>query len=398
MPNSQGALPYQMIRDMMSAGYIVDGSEANLQPSSIDLQVTEEVYRMRGSYLPRPEEQIEDLIKKGSLYRASLDYPLDRGGIYLIRLREQLALPKTIHASVSNKSSAGRIDLRTRLLADGVARYDTVPTGYKGPLWLEIAPKSFPVRLHAGDAVNQMRFFSGNGKLNALEHQFAYDKYKLLRDAEGRPLPSIPERVGGGLTMTIDLCGNGPGTIIGWRSLPGSSKVLDTNAFDHDPLDFFEPIFATHKNEITLSPGVFYILNTKERIVVPPQFAMEMVNYDPSMGEFRSHFAGFFDPGWGWREPAEEQGTVAVLEVEAYGHECVIRDEQPICLMRYERMLAPPEKLYGRDLGSNYHSQSGPRLAKWFKINEATKRKSSSEPDFLPRIERPWQSWDDEAS
>ncbi|OGL74404.1 hypothetical protein A3E39_00950 [Candidatus Uhrbacteria bacterium RIFCSPHIGHO2_12_FULL_60_25] len=375
MANRPGALPYQMMKDMLQAGYVEGATDDAIQPSSLDLTITDEVYRMRGSYLPRPGEPIRDIIARGALYTANLDLPLERGGIYLIKLKETLKLPKSIHASVSNKSSSGRIDLRARLVADGLPRFDNIPAGYAGSLWIELVPKSFPVRLHADDRVNQIRFFSGEAKLNALDHQFAYDKHRLLRDRRGRPIASNENIVQDGVTMTIDLVGeDGPagtagwtGDVIGWRSHPGAWNVLDTAKYDHDPREFFEPIYQPRNGELTLTPGTFYILATKERIVVPPHLAAEMANYDPSKGEFRAHFAGFFDPGFGWHEEDKERGNIVVLEVEAFGHESVLRDGQPICLMAYERMLATPEKIYGQDLKSNYARQTGPRLSKWFK-------------------------------
>ena len=404
MPDKQGALPYQMMAEMIKAGYIQSAKPEHLQPSSLDLAITDEIYRLRGSYLPRPGEPIRDVIERGSLYKASLDYPLERGGIYLIRLQETLKLPKTIHASVSNKSSSGRIDLRTRLIIDGISRYDAVPAGYQGTLWLEVTPRSFPVKLYPGDRVNQIRFFYGNPKLNALEHQFLYDQYHLLRTAQGRAVMPTDDVLSEGLTMTIDLEGDPSGAPIGWRSHPGAWNVLDTRKFDHEPSDFFEPILKPRNGELTLTPGTFYILNTKEKIIVPPDFALQMAGYDPSKGEFRSHFAGFFDPGWGWHEDDSKRGTSAVLEVEAFGHESVIRDGQPICLMVYERMIAAPEKLYGADVKSNYHMQTGARLAKWFKspdgsVNPLAPKESATpvygpEPRDLPKAAPAWDNFD----
>ncbi|MEO5928105.1 MAG: 2'-deoxycytidine 5'-triphosphate deaminase [Patescibacteria group bacterium] len=363
MVNRPGAIPFQLVREMMASGYIRDADPNAIQPSSLDLTVTNEVYRLRGSYLPRPGERVEDIAKHASLYKTNLDLPLEIGGVYLVRLQESLELPLSIRASSSNKSSSGRIDLRSRLLADGVARYDSIPAGYIGSLWLEIVPMSFPVKLYPGDRVNQIRFFHGEPRLSSLEHRMMYDRYRLLRDRVGETIRPTDEVVRDGITMTIDLASDG---IVGWWAKRGATSILDTHKFDHDPHEFFEPIVKPKNGELTLRPETFYILVTKEKIIVPPTLAAEMANYDPSKGEFRSHFAGFFDPGWGWSDREEDRGTAAVLEVEAYGHEIILRDGQPICLMVYERLLAPPEKAYGQELKSNYTGQSGPRLAKWF--------------------------------
>ncbi|MFA5935898.1 MAG: 2'-deoxycytidine 5'-triphosphate deaminase [Patescibacteria group bacterium] len=363
MVNRPGAIPYQLIREMMASGYICEADPTAIQPSSLDLTLTDEVYRLRGSYLPRPGERVEDIATRAALYKTNLDLPLEIGGIYLIRLKETLELPPGIRATSSNKSSSGRIDLRSRILADGVARYDSIPAGYIGSLWLEVVPKSFPVKLYPGDRVNQIRFFHGEARFSSLEHRMIYDRYRLLRGRDGEAIPPSDEVVRDGITMTVDLSSEG---VIGWWAKRGATNILDTHRFDHDPHEFFEPIPRPKNGELTLRPGTFYILVTKEKILVPPTIAAEMANYDPSKGEFRSHFAGFFDPGWGWSERDEERGTAAVLEVEAYGHEIILRDGQPICLMVCERLLAPPEKVYGQDLKSNYSGQTGPRLAKWF--------------------------------
>jgi dCTP deaminase len=364
MPDRQGAIPFQLIREMMQSGYIRDAKPEHIQPASLDLSVTADIYRMRGSYLPRKGERIEDIVKRGSLFPHPADRPLEQNGIYLIRLGESLALPPGVHATSSNKSSSGRINLRGRLLADGVPRFDDIPAGYAGTLWIEVSPKSFPVLLHPGDRINQIRFFHGDARLSAFEHRLAYDRFGLLRDAVGRRLPADDDRLGSGVTMTVDLTTH---DIIGWKAKTTPWAVLDTAKFDHDPQEFFEPVPRPKSGELVLRPEAFYILATKERILTPPTYATEMAAYDASKGEFRSHFAGFFDPGWGWRDRDEDRGTIAVLEVEAYSHDFVLRDGQPICLMVYERMLTAPEKLYGADLSSHYAVQSGPRLAKWFK-------------------------------
>ncbi len=365
MPASQGALPYQTIRELMVSGAVRGVTqEAAVQPASLDLSLTDEIYRVRGSYLPRKGESVGDILKRGLLFKHNAEQPLEHNGIYLIKLAESLTLPADIHAATSNKSSSGRINLRARLIADGVPRFDDIPAGYSGSLWLEVSPKSFPVRVHAGDRINQMRFYRGDARLSPTEHNAIFNQYRLLRTLDGKDIANNEDYVGRGITMTVDLHSQ---ERIGWRAKTAPEAVLDTAKFDHDPAAFFEDISRPENEELVLHPGDFYILSTRERIITPPEFSTEMVSYDASKGEFRSHFAGFFDPGFGWREKDEERGTIGVLEVECYGHPFVLRDGQPICLMVYEHMLEIPEKLYGSDLKSNYSQQQGPKLAKWFK-------------------------------
>jgi dCTP deaminase len=165
--------------------------------------------------------------------------------------------------------------------------------------------------------------------------------------------------------MTVDLTS---ADIVGWQAKTTALNLLDTARFDHEPADFFEPVMRPKSGELVIHPQAFFILATKEKIITPPTLAMEMAAYDASKGEFRSHFAGFFDPGWGWRDDDAKRGTAAVLEVEAYSHDFVLRDGQPICLMVYERLLDIPTKLYGAGINSHYGEQSGARLAKWFKV------------------------------
>lgn len=364
MRTEYGAIPMQTIREMMGAGYIIGSREEHLQPASIDLSISDEAYRMRGSYLPRSNESIRDIVKRGTLYKHVWDRPLEVNSTYLIRLNESLALPPGIHATTSNKSSSGRINLRGRLLADGVPRFDDIPAGYKGSLWIEVLPKSFPILAHPGDRINQMRFFHGDARLTSLEHRITLDRHGLLRTLDSQRIPASIDNCGRGITMTVDLSSS---DLIGWKARDSVRNILDTKQFDHNPADFFEPVAKPEDGELVLRPGAFYILATKEKIITPPNYATEMAAYDPSKGEFRSHFAGFFDPGWGWTDDETKRGAVAVLEVETYGQDFVLRDGQPVCLMVYERMLVPPEKMYGLDMNSNYAFQKGPSLAKWFR-------------------------------
>ncbi len=364
MSERTGAIPRQLVREMLEAGYVKGASLECLQPSSLDLTLTDEAYRLRGSYLPRPGEPVADIVKHGSLYRHPLDMPLEVDGTYLIKLTESLALPPGLHATASPKSSTGRIDLRVRVLADGVPRFDSVPAGYRGSLWLEIIPSSFPVRVHPMDRLAQLRLFYGDAQMSSLEHRMLYDRYAPLRSPDGEKLPATPDTLGHGVTMTVDLSGH---DIVGWQAHAAPLAVLDTARYDHDPRDFFEPVHAAHDGELMLRHGNFYILATKERIIIPPTVAAEMAAYDPTKGEFRSHFAGFFDPGFGWSNVEQEKGWQAVLEVATHGHDFILRDGQPICLITYERLAAKPDILYGSQMSSNYTGQRGAKLAKWFK-------------------------------
>ncbi len=366
MHDRPGAIPRQLLEEMIEAGYLLRAKVEALQPSSVDLSITDDCYRMRGSYLPRRNETIEHIVEHGALYKHGLDRPLEVDGTYLIRLNESLKLPKGVYGTANSKSSSGRINLRTRLLADHAPHFDAVVNGYEGSLWLEVIPKSFPVLLHTGDKLNQLRLFHGESQLTSLEHRMIYDRYKLLRSATGSTIPPDPETVTNGVAMTVDL--SPQEAIIGWRAHPSPWGVLDTAKFDHDPLDFFEPVTAPKSGELILRHGAFYILVTKERVIVPPTYAAEMAAYDPTKGEFRSHYAGFFDPGFGWTEDEATRGWQAVLEVSTHGHDFILRDGQPICQMVYERLLARPDVIYGRDLQSHYVAQTGPKLSKWFKL------------------------------
>lgn len=360
---AQGALPYQHIRSLMDDGRVLGGKKEHLQPSSLDLSLSDEIYRMRGTYLPRIGERVRDLIAHGALYRTTFAQPLELNGIYLCRLNEALVLPQEIGGSANNKSSSGRVNLRARLLADGVQAFDHVPHGYAGELWAEIVPRSFPVKLLPGEQLNQLRFFTTDMRLSAEAHRQTRIAQRLLCDANGNSVLSVGGK-DAGLAMTVDLSGH---EIVGYRSAATTCRVLDFSRRDHDTEDFFTPILRNNEQEIILRRDEFYILSTKEGIRVPPMFAVEMVPYDVGKGEFRSHYAGFFDPGFGYGAQGELSGMCAVLEVFPQDNDVVLRDGQPVCTMVYEHVAELPEVTYGdARLGSNYSAQRGPRLSKHF--------------------------------
>ncbi|MBI4598844.1 2'-deoxycytidine 5'-triphosphate deaminase [Candidatus Uhrbacteria bacterium] len=362
----KGALPLQRIRELLRASAIENAREEHLQPSSIDLSLSDEAHRMRGTFLPQKGESMRDIVKRGTLFPASLAQPLELCGIYLVRLNEKMRLPPGVYGCANNKSSSGRVNLQTRLLGDGVSQFDKIPPGYTGELWLEIIPKSFPVKLEAGERLNQIRLFTGDTRLSMDEHRADHAAEGFLYGADG-------ERIGGpsligndGIAMTIDLSSQ---DVIGYKCSPTTCRVLDFSARNLDPLEFFEPIPRPRDGQIFMRRDEFYIFVTKEWLRVPIPYAVEMIPYDPSYGEFRSHYAGFFDPGWGYGPDGSMKGTPAVLEVFTHDNDFILRDGQPICKVVYERLTEPPEIAYGDPrMGSHYLGQKGPRLGKQFRM------------------------------
>lgn len=376
-----GAFPSQMIRELRIGGHIIGGKDDNIQPSSIDLSITNEVYKMKGIFLPQKGESIDKLVEEASLYKTDLSQPLDVNGIYFIKLDESLKLPPGVYGYANNKSSTGRVNVQTRLLADGVSQFDRVPAGYEGPLWLVVSPRSFAVRLHEGDALNQLRLFNADTRLNTSEHGILYDRFTLCYDKNGNAIPSseIEKDRNGGITLTVDLDRD----LVGYKCAASGGKLLDYDRRDLDPMDFFEPIYRPKDGRLILRRDEFYILVTREFLRVPPDFAVEMVAYDTSKGEFRSHYAGFFDPGFGWGNEGDGKGTICVLEVLPYDNDFILRDGQPICKMVYERLATTPDMIYGRDIGSHYQFQNGPKLSKHFSMEGNTKSPVAKE-EILP--------------
>lgn len=362
----QGTYPSQAIRALLEGQQIISEApikKEQIQPSSLDLTLSAEAYSVPGSLLPLPGEDVRALMDKYMRHRLDLSQPrtLVRGEVYVVRLRERLALPSEVAAYANNKSSTGRIDLQTRVLTSDNPRYDKIPAGYQGELWLEIIPKSFDVRLQAGDSLNQAIFYAGREVLTAAELRALYAARPLLYSPDGAPQPVGRAAAGEALLMTLDL----DQPVVGYVAKK-SFRPIDLASFQHDPSEYFDPIPRPKDGALFLSQGAFYIFSTWEYVVVPPDLAVEMLPYDTSAGEFRAHYAGFFDPGFGYGERGELKGTPAVLEVRPYEDDLIVRHRQPVCKMAYERLLSVPDRLYGQGLKSHYADQRGPRLSKFF--------------------------------
>jgi dCTP deaminase len=330
-----------------------------VQPASLDLRLGGTAYRVRASFLPGPGQTVASRVEQLKLHEIDLTGAavLERGCVYIVPLLEGLALPPAVSASANPKSSTGRLDVFTRVIADGARGFDTVPAGYTGPLYAEISPRTFPVLVRTGSRLSQMRFRTGHPRLTAEEHQALHARETLVFDEN--------LAVGEGVPLSIDLRGEGRDGLIGFRSKHHTAVVDIDRKNVLDVLDFWEPLVNRGREELILDPDEFYILVSRESVHVPPDYAAEMVPFDPLVGEFRVHYAGFFDPGFGHRA-AGGAGSRAVLEVRSREVPFLLGHGQTIGRLVYERMAERPDRLYGSGLGSNYQAQTL-KLSKHFR-------------------------------
>ena len=358
-----GALPSQSLRSMIRAGMLPGAREENISPASLDLSLSGEAYRVRGTLQTLHGELVTDVLKAVSVERHDLSLPLLRGHTYMVRLNESTRLPDGIYGYTNPKSSTGRPDLHVRVLVDGIPRYDTVPDGYHGPLWISISPKSFSVLVTEGETLTQLRLFTGDTRLSELELKMAIEEYRLVwKGSENIPMvyKELAARDDdGSLVLTLDL----KSKCLGWVA-KNTEAVLALSKIGHySPTDFFEPLLLDGQFCV-LKKDHFYILSTDERIRVPPVMATEMVPMDERAGDFRSHYAGFIDPGWGWGHMGEGFGRPFTLEVRPF-EDIVARHGQPIAKLRFEYITEAPDITYDTK-PSNYLEQAGPRLGKQF--------------------------------
>jgi len=358
MVNDNGVLCAEMIAALIAGGAISGASLDRLQPASLDLTLGARAWRVRASFLPSKMRTVTARLEDG-LMMQSIDLGggavLERGCVYLVELNERLRLPPGLAGSANPKSSTGRIDVFVRLVADHAAAFDEIPAGYEGKLYAEISPRTFSILVRKGSSLNQLRLKQGDCRLDD----------QALKDLHARaPLVAGAANIEGGLGLSVAL--NGDDNIIGWRARRHSALIDVDKAGILDADDYFEPIAPQRSGFIILDPDEFYILASKEALAVPPDYAAEMVPINPGLGEFRVHYAGFFDPGFGWSAGAGQNGSRAVLEVRSHDAPFVLEHNQLVARLVYERMAARPARLYGEDLKSNYQGQ-GLKLSKHFR-------------------------------
>ena len=354
-----GVLPDHAIRALIAMGQINANpavSDAQIQPASLDLRLGTVAYRVRASFLAGAGNSVAARLAEFEMHRIDLTAGavLEKGCVYLVPLMEVLALPPGLPAVANAKSSTGRLDLLTRTITDGGTEFDRIPDGYHGPLYAEICPRSFSVLLRAGQRLNQIRFRAGAARLSDADLAALHAASPLV---DGRPV------IDQGLGFSVDLR-PASGTLAGYRAKPHTG-VIDIDRIGHYPArDFWEEVHVEN-GHIILDPGAFYILVSREAVTIPPDHAAEMAPYLAMVGEFRVHYAGFFDPGFG-HAAAGGKGSRGVLEVRCHEAPFVLEHGQVVGRLVYERMAAAPDRLYGADLKSNYQGQ-GLKLAKQFR-------------------------------
>jgi dCTP deaminase len=352
-----GILPSQEISNLIARGNISASPAINpdhIQPASLDLRLGDMAHRVRASFLPGPNSTVEAKIKELRMTRVDLTGApvFEKDCVYIIPLVEELNLPENISGKANPKSTTGRLDIFTRLITDYGTEFDRVPPGYKGKLYAEVVSRTFTVALRAGMRLSQLRFVQGNPRSSDSAIR-GLDREEPLVYEEDSPSKARVER---GLRITINLEG-AEGEIIAYKAKRYAPAIeLDKINF-YATEEFWEVRHQNANKSLILEPGDFYILASKERVSVPPEFAAEMVPFDPSDGEFRIHYAGFFDPGFGYGS-SDIKGTPAVLEVRAHEVPFLMEHGQLVGRLNYMPLLRRPDKIYGANIGSSYQHQA----------------------------------------
>jgi len=394
-PDKQGVLPNQFLDAAISAGVIDAGGftipQENVQPASLDLRLGEWAHRIRCSFLPA-RDTVERRLKDFTIDRLNLrgdGAVLETNRPYLIPLKERLTLPPNVRGKANPKSSTGRADVFTRIITDGSYRFDEVAEGYVGGLYLEVVPLSFPIRVREDLSLNQLRLSVGRTELSDDDVR-AFHKRQPILFSQGVPVPADQMALSGGMFLGLDLRGDKDGRV-GYRAR-GSAPLLDLAQFGvADPEQFWEVVRREDGERIVLTPKDFYLLMSYESVTVPPSLAAEMTAYDPTSGELRTHYAGFFDPGFGYDAAGHFKGSTAALEVRAHDVPFMVEHRQRVCKLTFEWMLEEPTQLYGQSIGSNYQQQTE-TLGKHFRL---PRRGAADEPaDAQPPTARTSDSGD----
>ena len=370
-----GILPTKWLRRAVTEGIIYCDTrvpEENFQPASLDLQLGTTAHSLQCSFLPSPgtlHKKLSDLslgeidIRNGAI--------LERNRPYLIQLLEGLRLPEGIHARTNPKSSTGRLDIFTRVITNASDRFDDITAGYEGPMYLEVFSRSFPIKVQTTLSLNQIRLFKGDSRLAQGKVQSLHESNPIVFPTPGQHGQSTLITKDNSVGLSVDLTGTDQG--IGFRARKNSGLLDLSRPRNYSPAAFWEPIFAEDRQSLILEPEEFYILSSAESVSIPPKLAAEMAAYDASSGELRTHYAGFFDPGFGYGEDGRLGGIQPVLEVRAHDVPFMIAPGQKVATLAFERMVEPPEQWYGARVGSSYQ-QSGRILSKHFLPDPQTRQ------------------------
>ena len=390
-PPGHGIWPAQWLSKAIEAGIILAPGfeERLLQPASLDLRLGDLAYRLRCSFLPGKNDSVQDQLRN---FQIGPPLPLDQGTIlernrpYLIPLQERLNLPKRVRGRANPKSSTGRLDVFTRVITDRSSRFDDIRAGYNGGLYLEVVPRSFAVMVQTGLALNQLRLMKGDTTVSDADLRAAHRSSPLLL-RNGLPLDRREVHTHGGLWLSLDLARR-EGRIAGYRAKHNSSLIDMAKDNGHDPANYWEPIVPETGNRVVLEPEDFYLFLSTEAVQIPPQYAAEMSAFDASGGELRTHYAGFFDPGFGY-DPAFPTGSRAALEIRAHDVPFAVDHLQRVCRLRFELMAEQPSLLYGVIDRSHYQGQLT-TLSKHFRIERGAAQLtfSSAAMAGVPRIRR----------
>jgi dCTP deaminase len=356
---STGILPSHVLKRLIRAHKEILSTEpfedGQIQPASVDLRLGAVAYRVRASFLPGPGATVME--KMQSVFMHEIDLTngavLETNCVYIVPLLEHADFSARISGTANPKSSTGRIDVFVRLITDRGQAFDRVEPGYHGPLYAEISPRTFPVLVRKGSRLNQLRIRHGSP---------GFTDTQLRRLHAEHPLVDVEPDIDNGLGFSIDL--KGDGGRIGWRAKRHTGMIDVDKRGALDPHDYWEPIEANASGNLILDPDEFYILVSREAIAIPPDYAAEMVPFDPLVGEFRVHYAGFFDPGFGY-EKGQAPSARGVLEVRSREVPFILEHGQIIGRLVFERLTDPPPEVYGQGIGSNYQRQ-GLKLSKHF--------------------------------
>jgi dCTP deaminase len=361
-----GILPSQAISDLISAGHVIANPPVNpdhVQPASLDLRLGDIAHRVRASFLPGPNSTVEARIKDLRMTRVDLTGApvFEKDCVYIIPLVEELNLPENVWGKANPKSTTGRLDIFVRLLTDYGTEFDRVAPGYKGKLYAEVVSRTFTVAIRAGMRLNQLRYVQGSADAQDKDIKKLDRQQTLVYLDEDTPAKAVLDR---GLRITVNLEGE-KDEVIAYKARTNAPVIEIAKVNHYSPEEFWEARYQTANKSLILDPGDFYILASRERVRVPPDFAAEMVPFDPSDGEFRIHYAGFFDPGFGYGSN-DIKGTRAVLEVRAHEVPFLMEHGQLVGRLNYMPLLTRPDKIYGTDIGSSYQQQ-GLTLSKQFR-------------------------------